>query len=156
MVFDPDILSKAAISFFDNHFNCSESMLLAFSKELKVESPIIPMIATPFGSGIGRLCQECGVLTGGIMVIGLIYGRKKAEETVKREESYTLSRAFYNQFNEKVGTVKCIEIQGSNLLDLEASRIRATERHKLCTHVLDVSVRLLVDLINKKEAQQLR
>jgi hypothetical protein len=32
-------------------------------------------ISTGFGSGMGRMCEVCGALTGAFMVVGLKYGK---------------------------------------------------------------------------------
>ena len=54
--------------------------MLAVSKAAGIESPCVPRIASGFGGGIGRQGETCGAVTGGVMALGLIYGRDAAED----------------------------------------------------------------------------
>ncbi len=141
---------KEAVAYFDNGYNCSESMLLAFSKALGADCTAIPMLATPFGAGIGRLCHECGVLTGGILAIGLRYGRSSPKDTESRDKSYAIARAYYEGFQRRFGSVKCIKIQGTDLLNQEEARKNAKERHALCDQVVEEGAQMLVRLFSEK------
>jgi len=147
---DQDKVAKEAVAYFGSGYNCSESMLLAFSKAMGVVCPAFPMVATAFGGGIGRLCQECGALTGGILAIGLMYGRSKANETEKRDRSYAVARAWYKEFQKRFSSVKCIEIQGTDLLNEEEAQKTAKERHALCDKVVGEGARILVRLLSEK------
>jgi C_GCAxxG_C_C family probable redox protein len=69
-----EIMAVAA-SHAEGDLLCSESVLLAISELLGVESELIPRIATGFGAGIGRRGEVCGALAGGVMGLGLVYGR---------------------------------------------------------------------------------
>lgn len=57
-------------------FLCSESVLFAVSDWLEVRNEFIPKIATGFGAGIGGRGTVCGALSGGVMALGLKFGRK--------------------------------------------------------------------------------
>jgi len=149
-VIDPDSVAKEAVAYFDSGYNCSESILLAISNALGIESPFFPMLATPFGAGIGRLCQECGVLTGGILAVGLRYGRSSPKDTEKRDRSYAIARAYYDGFQKRFGSVKCIKIQGTNLLNQEEAQKKAKERHALCDTVVEEGAKMLVRLFSEK------
>lgn len=147
---DPDKVAKEAVAYFDSGYNCSESMLLAFSKAIGIECTTFPMVATPFGAGIGRLCQECGVLTGGVLAIGLRYGRSSPKDTESRDKSYAIARTYYEGFQKRFSSVKCIEIQGTDLLNQEEAQKTAKERHALCDKVVEEGARMLVRLFSEK------
>ena len=147
---DSEKMAKEAVALFDSGYNCSESMLLAFSRAMGIECAAFPMVATALGAGMGRLCQECGVLTGGILAIGLMYGRSKANETDRRDRSYAVARAYYGDFRKGFGSVKCIEIQGTDLLNQEEAQKTAKERHALCDKVVAEGARILVKLFQQK------
>ncbi len=140
-------MAEQARVLFDSGYNCSESILLAFSKALGVECEAFPKVATPFGAGIGRLCQECGVLTGGVLAIGLVYGRSKTAETDKRDRSYAVARDYYGRFARCFGSVKCLEIQGTDLLNREEARSTAEGRHRVCSKVVREGAYILAKLL---------
>ena len=49
--------------------------LLAISQCLEIRNELIPKIATGFGAGIGGRGLVCGAISGGIMALGLKFGR---------------------------------------------------------------------------------
>ena len=78
-----------------------------------IDSDLIPGIATGFCGGVGRTCGMCGALSGGIMAIGILYGRNSPDESVNR--SYQLIQKFKNRFETKFGTSNCKELTGCDL-----------------------------------------
>jgi C_GCAxxG_C_C family probable redox protein len=75
-------------------------------------------IARGFGSGIGRLSQTCGAVTGAAMVIGLkVPGADqptKADIPAK-EETYATIQEFAKKFQAANGSLACSELLGVNL-----------------------------------------
>jgi len=97
-----------AVELFAYGFNCSESVLLALTREFnKPTDPIIPSIATGFGGGIARTGSTCGTLTGAIMTIGLIVGRNKPDETEKRDTVYEMVAKMIMEFEKEFGNSLC-------------------------------------------------
>lgn len=62
-------------------FYCSEAVVKSVIDALEIEAPkdVIKM-ASGFPVGMGGMGCTCGALTGGIMVIGLVYGRTEAKD----------------------------------------------------------------------------
>lgn len=54
------------------HYNCSQTVLLAFAPEFGLSDEMALRIASNFGSGM-KIANVCGAITGGLMVLGL-YG----------------------------------------------------------------------------------
>lgn len=52
------------------HHNCTQSVLMSFTQSLKLDDETAFKIATAFGSGM-KSGITCGVITGGLMVLGL-------------------------------------------------------------------------------------
>ena len=64
---------KAEALFYEG-YNCSQSVLLAFSDVTGLEERTAAMLASSFGGGLGRLREVCGAVSGGAMVLGLVCG----------------------------------------------------------------------------------
>jgi len=97
-----------AVELFASGFNCSESVLLALTREFnKAVDPIIPSVATGFGGGIARTGSTCGALTGAIMTIGLTVSRNKPDETEKRDTVYRMALKMIVGFEKEFGTSLC-------------------------------------------------
>lgn len=97
---------KALHYFAQEKLNCSESILLSFLKEEDLQ---MVRLATPFGGGVGRSRDLCGILTGGVMAIGYFLGRIDGEEQDAKCKAYDAAKEYYLWFEENHKT-KCKEI----------------------------------------------
>ncbi len=142
------VLCKKAVSYFNEGYNCAQSVLLAMSEHWKCKNELVPKIATGFGGGIGRCGSVCGALTGGVMAIGIKYGTNEPS-TEKRLKSYELTQTLYERFEERHASVLCRELIGytlSNAAELEKAR-KEKVFEKKCSKLVDTVVEILLELI---------
>lgn len=117
-------------------FNCAESVLLTVASEWGVCSDLIPRIATAFGGGVGRQGYVCGALSGGVIAIGLKYGRDKAADISERDKSYTLVRELFKRFKEEFGSINCRELIGLDLTTSEGiQKLRILHPQKCAKYI---------------------
>ena len=64
-------------------------------------------IACGLGGGMGRKEEVCGAVTGGILVLGMRYGRGSKDNKSATELTYLKTRELMDKFTEKFGTVIC-------------------------------------------------
>ncbi|MBP1890412.1 C_GCAxxG_C_C family probable redox protein [Clostridium moniliforme] len=84
----------------DGDFFCSEAIVKTLKDEFMPElSDDVVKMASGFPVGIGRTGCTCGALTGGILVLGMIFGRSEArgQESAKVLE---LSKELHDKFVE--------------------------------------------------------
>jgi C_GCAxxG_C_C family probable redox protein len=96
----------AAAKFLEG-YNCAQSVLYSFCDELMIDKNIALKIACGFGAGMGRKEEVCGAVTGGIMVIGLKYGRGKNDDRTATDLTYARTGELMERFSEKHGTFIC-------------------------------------------------
>lgn len=96
-------------------FNCCESVLLGLCEEMKVESPLIPQIATGFGGGIGHTGDICGAITGAVLALGIRFGRKDPQDTTTRDRLYLLVESFLEEVKSTLGYIDCFDLIGVRL-----------------------------------------
>lgn len=101
-------LQEKAKRYLSEGYNCAEAIFLTFLQAYG-EDPKNVRLATPFGAGIGVRRDLCGILTGGVMVIGLREGRTEEDEIEKKKRSYQLAANFYCWFENSFG-VHCSDI----------------------------------------------
>lgn len=101
---------KNAENYFSSGLYCAESVVLAIAKELKVESAILPKMATAFCSGMSQTCSTCGALTGAIMGVSLAYGRSTPDQPV--ESVYHTTRQLIQEFKQEFGDINCKNLLG--------------------------------------------
>jgi C_GCAxxG_C_C family probable redox protein len=105
---------KVAEECAEKGYLCSESVLIALSRALGVESEIIPRIATGFAAGMARTGQACGAFSGAVLGLGIKYGR---DEPVTPPEGrvYWFSRALADDFRKNYGALTCEGVLGLDL-----------------------------------------
>ncbi len=105
-------IMDSARQMLDSGYHCSEGILLAAGTHYlgKVE-PLALRMSTPFRGGVASTHAElCGALSGGIMLIGALYGRSD-NQTNDDYCSKELARAFYDKFLEEFGWLHCQDLQ---------------------------------------------
>ena len=63
-----------AEEFFMKGFNCSQSVVAAFAKELGLSPEQAVKMSAGFGAGFGRMREVCGAFSGIVFVISTLYG----------------------------------------------------------------------------------
>jgi C_GCAxxG_C_C family probable redox protein len=78
--------SEVAVAKFLAGYNCAQSVLYAYGPDLGLEAETALKVATGLGAGMGRRGEVCGALTGGILVLGLKYGRGGQQDRSAMED----------------------------------------------------------------------
>jgi len=107
--------SEKAIKLFEEGFACSQSIFSAFSEEFGLDKKLALKIGDPFGAGMRGLAETCGAVTGSLMVIGLKYGRIKADNLVAKEKMAGLVQDFVMKFKRLNGTLRCKQLLGIDI-----------------------------------------
>jgi C_GCAxxG_C_C family probable redox protein len=88
-------------------------VLLAVAEKHNIQSVIIPGIATGFCGGMSRTAGLCGALVGGVMALGILYGRKSSDDSPKK--IYALTERLVRDFEKHLGSRNCSEILGCDI-----------------------------------------
>jgi len=104
---------KKAQELFTSGFFCAESVLKAVAFENGMDSAMLPAIATGFCGGMSRHAEMCGAVTGGIMGLGLIFGRNTVENTT--QTCYEAVTKFLKMFKSLNGSLNCKDLIGYDL-----------------------------------------
>lgn len=94
-------------------FLCAESVLLACAEALDLRSPLLPRLATGFCSGLARTDGNCGAFSGGVMALGLAFGRQDAADDL--DEVYVPVQEFRDFFIASFGDLSCTGVCGFHL-----------------------------------------
>jgi len=82
-------------------------VLYAFREEGDLSEETALKIACGLGAGMARKEEVCGAVTGGILVLGMRYGRGSKDDRSAQERTYVKTRELMDRFSEKHGTVIC-------------------------------------------------
>ena len=109
--------SEKAVYYFNNKFNCSQSVLTAFGTDLGLNEDCCLKVSCAFGGGMGRQQHVCGAVTGALMALGLKYGKAINDDDSKKIHTYSKTKELLNQFSKNHGSINCKELL--NGLDMQ-------------------------------------
>lgn len=130
---DSDKIAQTAASYFGNGFHCAEAVVKACADNIDEIQDEHICLATPFGGGVGKSFTEmCGALSGGLLVIGSIFGRTEPDqnwdlpastadnlrELFLRHSTTTNCGVLREQFGEEEQMDKCRKIVYKTTADL--------------------------------------
>lgn len=136
-----------SLTLFNEGYACSQSVLLAFADQFKLDETTAKLISSTFGGGMGRLRQKCGAVTGGFMVLGLAHGNTDPKDMTTKFAAYDKVQQFNRKFEAINGTSICAEILAPYANEDEiAQRLH----HKLiCRKVVGDAAGLIYDMVEK-------
>lgn len=107
-----------AKAIYKEGFSCAPAVLAAYCEQFGLERNLALKIATGFGGGM-HLGQTCGAVTGAIMVIGLKYGRIKADDIEAKRRTAKMVVEFAKRFKARHGSISCTELIGYDISTLD-------------------------------------
>lgn len=109
---------ESAKNYFRVGLNCSECVLLSFLDNIDTGFPREVMcMATGFGGGIGHTGGVCGAVTGAIMAVGTIKGRRNPlnesnpyKRSQELKQLYPIFQSLVEEVEEEFGSTVCREL----------------------------------------------
>lgn len=113
------ILDERVPYFGDDAMACSESSLRLLIERKVIDLPMdaVKMMTGLHGNinGSGNRYANCGAVNGAIAAIGAVFGRTEPEGDSKTV--YRLVEEFLQAFEEKFGSIKCIDLADGRPLE---------------------------------------
>jgi len=134
-----NLAEELASTYGPEYHGCAQVVVATFMEILGIDDENVLMAASCFAGG-GKRCLTCGAISGGLIILGLKYGRRRLEDGVEAEEA-ALEPAcdLVDRFMEEYETNNCCELTGFDLgdpgqfkafLESEESTGQCTERVK--------------------------
>ena len=137
-------------------YNCAQSVLYAYSDGLKLEKETALKLACGLGAGMARRGEVCGAVTGGILVIGLQYGRGERDDRSATEQAYQKTQELMAGFEQRHSSCLCRKlIEGCDLSTAEGQRYFKEHDllHKTCLPCVQSVVDLLAGIVDQPATQ---
>lgn len=138
------MLKETVKKYYDKSFNlnCAETIIYAANEEynLNLGADALKMMAS-FGGGMG-IESICGVITGSLSVLGILFVKEKAHES---DLIRNLSKEFFKRFEAEFGTKNCYELKAKYRND----DIR-------CSRMVYKAAEILDEMINEKEEKRVK
>jgi C_GCAxxG_C_C family probable redox protein len=142
--------SKAAqaVTVFAQGYNCSQAMLMVHGPEYGLAPDLAMRLATALGIGCSR-GEQCGAVTGALLVIGLKNGGGGPDGAEDKAFTYHLSREFVRRFTARRGTVTCRDMLGVDPSTAEGLRQARSEGRftAICHGVITDAAEVLQEVL---------
>jgi len=136
------VAEELASTYGPEYHGCAQIVVATLMEILGIEDELVLMAASCFAGGCKR-CLTCGAISGGFIILGLKYGRRRLEDGVEAEEAAIEPGCdLVDRFMEVYGTTDCCELTGYDFrdpaqfqafLDSQEAVDKCTERVKKVT-----------------------
>lgn len=141
---------QAATDMFMNAYNCSQSVCYAFSDLFPVDTDTVLKLSCGFGAGMARKQDVCGAVSGGIIVIGMRFGRGEKDGRPITEITYRNVQTLMDRFFETYGSYNCRRLLEGCDLSTSDGRTFFKENdllRKICLPCVHCVVKILSDIL---------
>lgn len=136
---------------FTDGYNCSQSVVLAFSDIMNVEPLILSTLSAPFGGGMGRLREVCGAVSGMVMVAGVLEPAGDPSIREAKSKNYILVQELAEKFRTENRYIVCRDLLGlTQPKDNPIPSERTTEYYKKrpCADLVACAAQIVAEKIN--------
>ncbi len=138
---------EKALSYFQDRFHCSQSVLAAYAEEIGFTEQQALKIAYCLNSGM-RKGEVCGACTGALLVLGMKYGQWQKEDAVSRTQANQKTVEFLEKFKLNNGSYICNELLGCDISTTEG--VKYAMEHNcfadICPKMVASAVKILEDM----------
>jgi C_GCAxxG_C_C family probable redox protein len=148
--------SQAAVNKFLEGYNCAQAVFYSFCDCLNFDKDTALRLSCGFGAGMARKQEVCGAVSGGIMAIGMVYGRGENQDRSYTEQTYKAVTEFMDRFKEKQGDFICKRLLGGCELKAPEGQKEFKEKdllNKVCSECVRNAVEIVEDIIRKIDSE---
>lgn len=148
--------SKQAVDFFNNGYNCAQSVACAYGDSVGLSPETAYRAAAGLGGGVGGMRLTCGALTAAAMIAGLRRGDYDPDDNEKKTELYTVVSAIVTAFTEKFESSCCYDLLTKAGVDFSAQpkeRSEAYYRERPCGAFIEYASLLIEEKVFNEEIE---
>jgi len=138
---------------------CSQGCLRALQEQFGIGNSLTYKAATAM-PGIALRGETCGAVVGGLMAIGLVFGREDPNDMDSYFRAISQGRKFCRRFEKEFGTVMCRDIVRERFgreLDLanpdDAREFTKLDGFRKCAYVPGRAARIVAEMILDSESK---
>jgi C_GCAxxG_C_C family probable redox protein len=147
--------SEVAMEKFLAGYNCAQSVVYAYAPDLGLDGETALKVATGLGAGMARHGEVCGAVSGGVLALGLKFGRGGLQDRSATEQTYQKTLELMSRFEKQHGSCICrVLIEGCDLRTPEGVRYFKEHDllHKRCVGCVQTVVEVVAELLETPAA----
>ncbi len=144
--------ARKAMGYFRDGYNCSQSIVLAFSEEMGLDEKSLLRLSSSFGGGMGRLREVCGSVSGMFMVTGYLFGYDDPKDYETKKELYGRIQELAGKFTHINGSIVCRDLLGLSKGPDEPVPEKRTEAYyskRPCPKIIGISAMILEEYLQE-------
>lgn len=150
-----DRVARARKLFLEG-FSCSQAVFTPYAVEAGLDEEKALKLSQVLGGGMSHMGLTCGAVTGALLVIGLHFGRTRAEDRAAKELTYELAQKFCQRFTEEFGSINCTDLIGCSLKTPRGLELASQNNlfEKYCRGYVKEACRLLEEILREGKRKQ--
>jgi C_GCAxxG_C_C family probable redox protein len=97
---------------------CSQAVVRTFLDVFEEENALLFTAASPFAAGMSMTGNNCGALIGGLMILGVVFGRRSMDDGMEGIiDGIRPARRLVKHFQKRYSNLNCLEITQADLAD---------------------------------------
>lgn len=141
--------SQTALTLLLDGYSCSESILMAYAPQFRLDPDIAARLAAGFAGGLAQ-GKTCGAVIAAVTVIGLKNGPGLARDPYKKDLCFALTQEFCHRFRKVRRSTRCSKILALNGIDpTDPQQVKNLREKKICDKIVkdaaDILERLLME-----------
>ncbi len=144
-----------AKAYFEQGYNCAQSVLLAFEGELGIAPETAAKLSSSFGGGMARLREVCGAVSGLFMTFAAMYGVSDPKDSEGKASQYKDLQELAATFREENGSIVCRELLGLTRNTSDPTPEKRTDdyyRKRPCGELVACATQIMEKYIQNKES----
>jgi C_GCAxxG_C_C family probable redox protein len=106
---------EEALTRLKEGFGCSQALFATYAPQFGMDRETALKLSGAFAGGFGRTGETCGAVTSALMIIGLKYGRVKADDKETQAKTDSKVKEFLNKFQTRHGSILCRDLLDTNI-----------------------------------------
>ena len=151
MNIDVEARSTRARELFEQGYNCSQAVVVAYADVLKQDPDALAALVQPMGGGMGRLREVCGAVSGMFMVSSAAYQGAPVTDRDARTQIYSGVQLLAERYRGECGSIVCRELLGlKQQSDAPVPEERTPDYYKRrpCAEYVALAARMVGEYLN--------
>ena len=146
---------EKALELYKQGFLCSQAVFAAFSEDCGMTPEMALQIGACFGSGM-RKGEVCGSCSGGLMVLGALYGQDDTADPAARQRSNEVNDKMMDRFASVLGSCLCRDLLGCDISTPEGVAYARERRlfSEYCPETVAAAVDIVEEIIRETDTDR--
>lgn len=149
---------ELARSFFREGYNCTQSVIFAFSDIIGIDRDSLAGLVCGLGGGVGRMREVCGTVSAMAMISGCLTKKEPGSISIYEQKKlcYALVQSLSEKFKEDNGSIICRDLLDARIAAKKShvpeERTESYYKNRPCEELVGYMARIIAERIESDES----